>query len=71
MNTTGNTMRAGAGAADITPAMGTQIAGDIGRYRPVEEVREPLFARTLVIEVGGRRVCWLSLDVLSISRKWV
>lgn len=62
--------RAGAGMADITPAMGIQIAGDIGRYRPVEEIRDPLYARALVLETGGKRVCWLSLDILAISRKW-
>lgn len=60
----------GAGEADITPAKGIQIAGDIGRYRPVEEIRDPLFAKALVIEAGDKRVCWLSLDILAISRKW-
>ncbi|MEI7437327.1 MAG: hypothetical protein WCL16_11055 [bacterium] len=68
--TTGPQLRVGAGEADITPAKGIQIAGDIGRYRPVEEIRDPLFAKALVIEAGGKRVCWLSLDVLAISRKW-
>jgi hypothetical protein len=61
---------AGAAMADITPALGIQIAGDIGRYRPVEEIREPLFARVLVLESGGRKVCWLSLDILAIDRHW-
>jgi len=64
------TILAGAGSVDITPAMGIQIAGDIGRYRPVEEIRDPLFAKALVIEAAGKTVCWLSLDVLAISRKW-
>ena len=63
-------LKAGAGEADITPALGIQIAGDIGRYRPVEEIRDPLFARALVIESGGKKVCWLSLDILAISRAW-
>ena len=63
-------LRAGAAAADITPRPGTQIAGDIGRYRPVEEVRDPLFARALVVESGGRSVCWLSMDILAITRRW-
>ncbi|MCE9616084.1 MAG: hypothetical protein K8T26_17570 [Lentisphaerae bacterium] len=62
-------LRAGAAQVDITPAMGTQIAGDIGRYRPVEEIRDPLFAKALVIEHGKRRVCWLALDVLAIGRR--
>jgi len=29
-----NVLRAGAGKVDITPAIGIQLAGDIGRYRP-------------------------------------
>ncbi len=62
------TIRAGAAEVEITPAMGIQIAGDIGRYRPVEEVRDPLFAKALVIERGRQRVCWLVLDVLAIGR---
>lgn len=72
MSTTPSTpvLRAGAAMADITPAMGIQIAGDIGRYRPVEEIKDPLFARALVLESGGQRVCWLSLDLLVVSRKW-
>ena len=60
----------GAGQADITPVMGIQIAGDIGRYRPVEEVREPIYAKALLLDAGGKRVCWLSLDILAISRPW-
>jgi neutral ceramidase len=66
----GADLRAGAAMADITPRLGIQIAGDIGRYRPVEEIRDPLFARALVIESGARRMCWLSLDILAITRRW-
>lgn len=61
---------AGAGTADITPEKGIQIAGDIGRYRPVEEIREPLYAKALIIESGGHRACFVVLDVLAISRPW-
>ena len=35
----------------------------------MEEIRDPLYARALVIESDGRRVCWLSLDVLAITRR--
>jgi hypothetical protein len=45
----------GFGSADITPAKGIQLAGDIGRYRPVEEVRMPLSARALAMRVQERR----------------
>ncbi|MHB1355864.1 MAG: neutral/alkaline non-lysosomal ceramidase N-terminal domain-containing protein [Anaerolineae bacterium] len=58
----------GFGTADITPAMGIQLAGDIGRQRPMEEVRHPLKARALVVESAGKRVCVVMADVISISR---
>lgn len=64
------TLKAGAAKADITPAMGTQIDGDIGRYRPTEEVRDPIYARALVLEQEGRRFCLLSMDLLSITHEW-
>ena len=60
---------AGAGCADITPELGIQLAGDIGRLRPTEEIRERLYARALVLEAGGQRCCVLSLDLLS-STNW-
>ncbi len=65
------TLRAGAAQVDITPALGVQLAGDIGRYRPVEEVRDPLYAKALVIARGGQRVCWVVLDVLAIGHRGV
>jgi neutral ceramidase len=66
MNTQG--FRVGFGVADITPAMGIQLAGDIGRIRPAEEIRAVLKARALVVESGGKRACVISADVISIVR---
>ena len=63
-------MLAGAARADITPEMGTQLAGDIGRRRPVEEIRDRLYANALVLESAGRRICLLSLDLLCITNHW-
>lgn len=64
-------LRAGAAKTDITPAMGVQLAGDIGRYRPAEELVDPLYARALVLEGqshGQRcRACVLSLAVIAVS----
>ena len=62
---------AGAAETDLTPRLGTQIAGDIGRYRPAEFLLDPLFARALVLESAGRRLCVLSLDLLAVTRPWV
>ncbi|MHB9032183.1 MAG: hypothetical protein ACYC6L_03940 [Anaerolineae bacterium] len=60
-------MRVGAASADITPAPGIQLGGDIGRYRPTEEVRMPLKARALVVEQDGRRAVVLACDVIAIN----
>lgn len=64
------TLRAGAAMVDITPALGMQIAGDIGRHRPVEEIREPLYARALVLEMDGRRCAIVSVDVAVIDKEY-
>ena len=64
-------LRAGAAKVDITPEMGIQIAGDIGRRRPVEETREPIYARALVVAAGERRFCILSLEVAVVMEPWV
>jgi hypothetical protein len=63
-------LHAGAAMTDITPAMGIQIAGDIGRLRPTEEIREPLFARALALESDGRRVVILSLDIMCVTARY-
>jgi hypothetical protein len=60
-------LRAGAAMVDITPALGIQIDGDIGRPRPTEEVRDPLYAKALVLDDGRRKLCVLSLDLLAIQ----
>ena len=62
----GQVLMAGAAEVDITPAPGTQIAGNIGVVRPVKEIVDRLYARALVLEQGGERLCVLSTDVLAI-----
>ena len=61
-------LRAGAAQVEITPPMGTQISGDIGRRRPAELLVDPLYAKALVLEAGDRKVCILSLDLAGVSR---
>ena len=63
-------LKAGAAQVDITPAMGTQIAGDIGRRRPAELLADPIYAKALVLEAGGRKLCVLSLDLAVVNRHW-
>jgi hypothetical protein len=64
-------LKAGAARVDISPPLGTQLAGDIGRHRPVEEIRDPIYASALVLEKDGRKFCILSLDLTILIKKWV
>ena len=71
MNANGtHALRAGAARIDITPDIGIQLAGDIGRLRPVEEIRERLYASALALECRGQRMCLLSVDLLSMGCDW-
>src|SRR5262245_19167038 len=63
-------LRAGSAMVDITPELGIQLAGDIGRYRPVEEIRERLYANALLFESGATTICLLSLDLCVVSSYW-
>ncbi|MCC7146562.1 MAG: hypothetical protein IT443_08960 [Phycisphaeraceae bacterium] len=69
-NNTGSRLLAGAAKVEITPELGIQIAGDIGRRRPVEKVDNPLYARVLVLEMGPTRMCLVSLDLCATNLQW-
>lgn len=64
------TLRAGAAEADITPKLGTQIAGDIARYRPARIIEEPIFASALVLERERRTCCVVSMNITLMTRAW-
>ena len=66
-----DTLRAGAARVDLTPELGTQLAGDIGRHRPAEEIRERLYANALVVELGPERLGLLSLDLAVVTEPWL
>jgi hypothetical protein len=60
----GNVM-AGVGKADITPPIGTPLAGYGGRLGgPSTGVRDPCEARALVIDNGTHRIAFVSVDHL-------
>lgn len=63
-------VRAGVAQADITPKPGTHLAGAIGVHRPAQKVWDPLYARALVLENQGSKICILSLDLTIITRKY-
>jgi len=58
---------AGAAEADITPDLDIQISGDIGRRRPVEEIREHIFARVLMLDDGQTRFCVVSMELCAVT----
>ena len=59
-------LRAAFGEIDITPPLGTQLGGWLDVARPAETVRDPVYARMMLLEAGGERVAVVSLDLLSI-----
>ena len=56
-------LRAGAAQVDITPKLGTQLAGMVGRRRPAQSVADPLYAKAVILERDGRKLCFLALDL--------
>jgi len=64
-------LKAGAAQVDITPERGIQLAGDIGRYRPVEFILDPIYAKALILESNGCKLCFLSCDLACIATEWV
>ena len=60
-------MRAAFGEADVTPRLGTLLAGWLVPLRPAQVVRDPIQAHIGIIEGTNASVCFVSLDILSIS----
>src|SRR5262245_59184211 len=57
-------LRAGAAVADVTPPVGFPLWGYAARRdAPSVGVLDPLKARALVLEAGGERVAFVSLDL--------
>lgn len=69
MTDTGELM-AGAAQVQITPPAGTHLAGAVGSHRPARLALDPLYAKALAFESGGRRICLLALDVTIITEDW-
>ena len=66
-----NQLRAGAATVDITPPLGTHLAGSgAGEHRPAETVMDPLYAKAIVFESGGRRVCIVILDLTIVTKDY-
>jgi len=57
-------LKAGAATLDITPPVGVRMAGFAGRTMPSLAVHDPLTARALILDDGGRRAGLVVLDIL-------
>ncbi|HYF48318.1 MAG TPA: hypothetical protein VEJ63_02870 [Planctomycetota bacterium] len=62
--------RCGAAEVDVTPDLGIRIFGDIGRPRPAEVIADPLYAKAMVLESAGKRLCFVSLDIGTMTEHW-
>lgn len=63
-------MRAGLGQWELTPPMGVELAG-YGYYlgRCAQSVRDPLYARALLLETADMRALVICCDLLGLSRQ--
>ena len=56
-------LRAGVAKADITPSPGIRLWGYSDRKTPSTGTLDPLYARVLVLEAGGKRVALVAVDL--------
>jgi len=63
-------LKAGAACLDITPPLGTAMAG-YRRTRYAKGIHDPLCAKALVLDDGRRQVALVALDLICISKEHV
>jgi len=68
MTSTALPVRAGVGIVDITPAVGTLIAGGL-RPRTSTGIASPLHAKALLIQAGGCKVGFVALDLAVLPKE--
>src|SRR5215218_3322367 len=59
-------LRAGAGRADITPDTGHYLGGWTRADRTAKGTQTRLYARTIVLERGGRKLALVSIDLFMV-----
>ena len=64
-------MKAGVARMDITPAAGIPLTGFLNREGPSIGVRDPLYARALVLDDGERQAAVVVCDLLALDRHFV
>lgn len=60
-------LSAGLRSVDITPPIGTPLAGFYSRIQPSTDVLDPLLASVLVLQSGGSQVVLVACDILSLK----
>ncbi len=63
-------LKAGAASVEITPKVGTPMAGYYYE-RASEGVHDPLWAKVLVLDIDGRKVALVSLDLIGTTTDMV
>ncbi|MCE5240256.1 neutral/alkaline non-lysosomal ceramidase N-terminal domain-containing protein [bacterium] len=60
-------LQAGVATVDITPPVGTPLAGFAARDHGSEGLHDPLYSKALVLDNGVTRVCLITNDLLNLS----
>jgi len=63
-------LRVGAAAVNITPVLGTPMAGYYA-VRGAEAIHDDLYAKAIVLEKDGVKAALVSLDLIRTQRNWV
>lgn len=58
---------AGAAEVDITPPVGTSLAGSL-KPRQSVGIQDPLYVKAIALESGGERLCCVLLDLICLPR---
>ena len=64
-------LKAGVAKTDVTPPVGSRMAGFAGRVFPSLAVHDPLWARAVVLDDGERRVGLVVMDLIGVSESTV
>ncbi|MDI9585443.1 MAG: neutral/alkaline non-lysosomal ceramidase N-terminal domain-containing protein, partial [Acidobacteriota bacterium] len=64
-------LQAGIATVDITPPVGTWLAGFAGRHKGSEGIHDPLRARALVLDDGDTRLLIITCDILSLAYPFI
>jgi len=58
----------GEAEVDITPPVGTALAGGLAPRASIG-IQDPLYVKAIVLESGGRKLAYVVLDLIKLSRK--